>query len=155
MSTIILLIAIALALFLVEIILPGGILAFVGILCIIAASILAFKDYGPWMGMAVFTGGALLSALMLYLEIKVLCGSGWGKRWFQHKQVNEAQAGQEETASLVGKAGKVLTPMNPMGKVLIEESVYHAASLDGFLSKGTSIIVTKADPALIRVSAAE
>lgn len=152
MTWIVLLIGIALALFLVEFIVPGGILAIVGFLAICVAAVIAFNLHGAAAGLGVFVGGGLLAVMVMLLELKFLSSSRISKRWFQHKDVSQDPLGFENVADLVGKTGEALTPMTPTGKVMIEQTIYPAASLDGFLPKGSLVVVKKADRALIRVS---
>jgi membrane-bound serine protease (ClpP class) len=46
-------------------------------------------------------------------------------------------------ADMVGKKGKALTILRPVGKVIIEEEVYDATALTGYIEKGESVEVVK------------
>lgn len=152
MSWILFFLVIALIFFLVELIVPGGILGILGVISICAASIAAFVNYGTVSALTVFVGGALLSLLFFLFEMKFIASSHWGKKWFQHHEVSATMVGYDNVEALIGMTGETITVMKPAGKVLIDGIVYEAASLDGYLSKGTSVVVKKADRALIRVT---
>lgn len=146
------LLIVALALFFLEIFIPGGILAFAGVLFVCAASVRAFIEYGATVGFSVFIGGILVALFLLYLELKFLTQTGIGKRLFGHQQVTTSAAGLGDTSHLIGQEGVAATRMTPGGKVRIGDATYAALSIDGYLAKGTTVIVKEADSFTIRVS---
>ena len=146
------LLSLALILFLLEIFLPGGVIALVGVVLIGIASVYAFIDYGPSVGLSVFVGGLLVSLLFFYLELKVLAGTRFGRSVFTHQQVSTGGTGLGETSQLIGQEGLTLTPMSPGGKVRLGDQVYSAVSIDGYIAKGSTVIVKDADTFSIRVS---
>lgn len=153
MSLIFILLFVALLLFLLELIVPSGLIGVVGFMFICGASVAAYFNFGPAPAIAVFVGGGLLAVFFLVLELKFLTSSRLGKKWFQNQDAIEDIVGIDNVEALVGKTGEALTAMSPSGKIRIDQTIYHAASLDGFLAKGSSVVVKQADRAVIRVTA--
>lgn len=146
MSTIITLLLVALLLFFFEILVPGGILALIGACLVLAACVVAFNTYGAMEALAVFVGSLVVSLLMLYIELKILPKTKYGKRLFllraQKASSLKPQAGQD----IIGQRGESITTMAPTGMVLIGGEKYEAFSQSGLLEKGTPVAVVKQDP---------
>lgn len=154
MSTIVLLLLIALILFFVEIFAPGGILGFGGCVLICVAAALTFRDYGTWMALLVLIGGLGVGAVMFFFELHFLMHTRLGRSLFYHHGVQATQLGYapEEASALVGQRGETVTRMTPTGKVRIGETIYPATSTDGYLAKGTTVVINAANSASIKVS---
>ena len=154
MNTILLLLALAMVLFFVEIFAPGGILGFIACILIFTASIIAFKDFGVLWGCAVLFGGLTMAGLFFVFEMQFLMKSKFGRRFFAHSETQTARVGlpEEEVASLLGMTGEAITRMTPTGKIVVGAQTYPAVSLDGYLAKGTPIVIKEANPSSIKVS---
>jgi membrane-bound serine protease (ClpP class) len=151
MTTIVILVLVALGLFALEFFIPGGVLGAIAVLCIVIATVHSFGEFGPSVGFAVLLGGSVLCLGMIFLEMHLVAHSTLGQRLFGHKQVSTGGTGLGDTSHLIGQEGIALTRMVPGGKVKIAQSVYSAVSEDGYLEKGTPIVVKRADTFTIRV----
>ena len=145
LTLIVALIVIALVLFFLEIFLPGGILAVVGVGCLLGASYLTYTGYGVVAGVAVLVGSGVVSLIFFFLELQLLKSTRFGKFLRSEGSIqgnSNAPAGDD---SLVGKQGTALTTMAPSGRVRIDGRTYEAAAQGGYVAKGTSIEVVRVE----------
>jgi membrane-bound ClpP family serine protease len=136
------LLLIALVLFFLEIVLPGGIIGAIGGLLLLVASVLIYFDHGLMAASLTLIGGLLLGALLFFIEIRMISKSPLGNQ-FKLMTTIDSAAVAEQPASLVGKTGITLTTLAPGGTVRIEGTDYQAASADGLLPRGTPVRVVR------------
>ena len=145
MNVIITLLLVALLLFFFEILIPGGIMALIGAILVIAACVVAFNDYGAMAALVVFVGALIVSLLLLYLELKFLPNTKYGKRLFLYRQQKASSLSPQAGQDIIGQCGEAITTMAPTGMVLIDGKKYEAFSQSGMLEKGTPVAVVKQD----------
>ncbi len=134
---------------------PGfGIPGILGIICVLAALVLAmignvrFNFEGVPMRevfkavMTVLGGMGMGLVLIIYLSSRI------GKRGFlRHVALNTDQEGfvsvSMEPLSLVGMTGVASTDLRPSGRVYLEGEFYDANSLKGFVDKGDEVVVIR------------
>ncbi len=143
-SIVITCIILAFVLFFLEIFAPGGILAVLGGIALIAASVLAYEDLGILGSTGILLGGSALGFGMFFLEVKLLAKSPFGKE-FLHSDRQMAKTPSVGRPDLVGKTGVSLTQMTPSGKVKIDNEVFEAASLSGLIEKDATIEVVRSE----------
>jgi membrane-bound ClpP family serine protease len=136
---------IAFVLFFFEIFLPGGILAIIGSLLLVAASYLVGVEYGLVQGGIFLLCSALLGVFMFFLEIKVMQHTAVGRYLKLDSSIKGTSNKAVAEDSLVQKRGLSLTVMNPSGKILVDGRNYEAASISGLLEKGTEIEVVRVE----------
>ena len=146
MNTIITLLSVALLLFFFEIVVPGGILAIMGACLVLAACVITFTDYGAMPALAVFVGSMVVSLLLLFLELKILPKTKYGKRLFLLREQKTSSLSPQAGQEIIGQRGETITTMAPTGMVLIDGEKYEAFSQSGLLEKGTPVAVVKQDP---------
>lgn len=121
MDVIIVIAAVAAALFLVELLLPtGGVLAIIGALGLIAAGILAFGedgDYADYAGGGLIALGILSIATFFVITPKILSA---------HRD-EPVRTGWEE---LIGRDAEVREQLNPVGSVWVEGALWRARVAD-------------------------
>ncbi len=144
MELIIGLILIAFALFFLEIFLPGGLLAIVGGMLLLAASWLTFDAYGIIPAALMLFATMVLGIVMFFVEVRLLTRSPLGKQFRLDSQIT-ASVNPKEDDRIVGMSGVTLTTLAPSGKVQIEHKVYQASSQEGYLEKGTPITVVRSE----------
>lgn len=146
MSTILLLIIIALGLMIVELFVPGGILALVALVLFFIASIIAFFEYDLSVAMFIFGIAILLSCCVLMFEIHIL-QRGPIAKMITHTGQNTAKAVNtvEQGVDLAGCEGEAITALYPSGKVRVNGKIYEASSRDGMLENGEQIRVVRVD----------
>ena len=160
MTTIVLLFSLGLLLLLLELILPGGFVGLLGFVLMIAASVLLYNTHGPLAAVLTGLSASLLALAILIGGLKWLPRTPFGKR-FIHQESNPATSnpiahqGKNKYSYLIGKRGKVLTPLTPVGQVTIESLPYQARSESAYLTKGTPITVVYCDDFQLVVRRAE
>lgn len=128
-----------------ELIIPGGILGFLGGVAILAACILAYIDYGILPAAGVLLGSLVLVVLTLLIELKFLPKTKIGAQMFLKKQVDDHSTKILGTESLLGKSGMAQTTLAPTGIVIVEGKSYEGFSRDGLIQKGEHIKVVDRD----------
>ncbi|MEM8549897.1 MAG: NfeD family protein, partial [Verrucomicrobiota bacterium] len=129
------LIIVALLLFLLELFLPGGILAIIGFICILVATYLGYDAYGPTAAALIFIGAIMLSVLSFVIELKLLKNTTVGKFLRSNSAVEAASVEPQSDQDIVGQRGTALTTMAPSGRVRVNERNYEASSLGGYVEK--------------------
>ncbi|HVU37572.1 MAG TPA: NfeD family protein [Opitutales bacterium] len=130
-----------------EVFLPSGIIATLGGLCLFAAAALGVSRYNVFVGLLVGVGGLAVSALAVYVELKLLPHTRAGKK-FYNESASGGRAVDTGTATaleLVGKPGRAATAFAPTGLAEIDGRQYEASCLDGFLHPGDALIVAGRD----------
>jgi membrane-bound ClpP family serine protease len=145
MTMIILLIVIALTLVFFEILLPGGILGLIAVICWLAATWLAFSGYGAIVGILVFLGTVVIGVIQVFIEFKLLEHTRMGKSFFLSGKIEHRHAPQATTDAIIGKTGESLTRLNPTGMVRIDGKNFEAHSNDGLIDPHQDVIVTAQD----------
>lgn len=145
MITIVALVVAALVLVFFEIILPGGLLGLLAVVCVLGATWLGFAEYGAMGGATVFLGSLLAIAILIFFQFKLMANSSLGKGFFLKAKVSghSNEAPGEET--IIGKKGTSLTRLNPSGKVAIDGQSYEAYSQDGYIESDQPITVVSQD----------
>ncbi|MEO0508346.1 MAG: NfeD family protein [Verrucomicrobiota bacterium] len=145
MITIVALVFAALVLVFFEVVLPGGLLGILALVCVLAATWLGAVEYGAFGGASVFVGSVVAVGVLVFVEFKLLANSALGKGFFLKSEVSghSNQAPAEE--SIIGKMGTSLTRLNPSGKVAIDGQSYEAHSQDGYIESGQPVTVVSQD----------
>jgi membrane-bound ClpP family serine protease len=142
MSLIIGLIITAFVLFFFEIFLPGGVLAVMGGILLLGASVLTYSEYGIVWAVLLLCFG--LIGAMFFLEIRFIAHSRFGKQ-LALKSTIAAKLNPKADEKLVGAEGVTLTILAPTGKVQIDGTVHTAQAEDGFLEKGVAVRVVRTE----------
>ncbi len=146
------LIIFAVLLFALELVLPGGVLGAVATVCLLAASLVGFVQYGSQVGLTILVLGLAFAVIFFYLELRFLGTSKFTERLFGHRSAIEGDTGMTLPENLVGSEGIALTRMNPIGRVQVGDQALSAYSVDGMIPEGARIVVQKAHPFKIEVS---
>jgi membrane-bound ClpP family serine protease len=141
MTTIFLLFVLGVVLLALDLFVPGVILSVAGACAFLAATAQAFHDYGVAGGLEAFGVGALLLAIMLYVEYGILPKTRFGKRFFLNASIHGISQPASDTATLTGRECVALTPLVPTGQVEIDGRRYEALSLDGQADRGARLKV--------------
>ena len=145
MSMIVGLIVATLLLVAIEIVLPGGVLGVVAVVCLIAATALTYQDYGVFSAAFVFLGTVVAALFFSIIQFRYLVKTPLGRKLFLSKTV-EGHSNVEQTSDdLIGSSGQALTRLNPTGMVLIDGQKFEAHSEDGFIEQNQSVRVVARD----------
>ncbi len=145
MTLIIALIVMAYIMFFFEIILPGGVLAVLGLLTLTAAAALTMQDYGVFAAFGVFVGSIMLAVVLFFLEIKLLEKSPIGGQFKLMTKIEGSSLKKQGDETLIGEEGDTVTPLNPSGRILINNKNYLAKSQSGWLEAGERVKVVESN----------
>lgn len=146
MTWIILLVAVGIALISLEIIIPGGILGAIGVICILAGCVVSFSVLGSVGGLIATAAILTLTGVLIWLEFKLLSKTALGKRAFLTKSIDGVSANfGEEAKELIGKAAVAMTTLSPSGYITIEGKRYEAFCQAGLIEAKTALKVIGAD----------
>jgi membrane-bound ClpP family serine protease len=146
MTLIILLFALAIVLFAVEVIVPGGILGTIGGLVMFGACVLSFTRFGTIGGTIAIIVAVSLTLVVLYIEFRWLPRTSVGKRAFLTAEISGVSAAfGEEARDLIGKSAEAITMLSPSGYVLIEGKRHEAFCQSGQVPAGALLKVIAVD----------
>jgi len=145
MSLILALITAALILVFFEVILPGGILGILAVVCVILATWIAGAQSGVGAAALTFFGASAAIAVLVYIEFKVLARTSLGGAFFLKNTVTGHSNQAPAAPTIVGQQGTALTRLNPSGKVAIGGQTYEAYSQDGYIEVDSPIKVASRD----------
>lgn len=138
MTGIIILIVLGILLFVIEFLLvPGITVAGVGGLVLTVLGVYkAFEDYGTQTGIWVLVGTLLLSIFVIAFSLRART---W-KRFMLNTNV-KGTVGETVLADGIkpGDVGKAMTRLNPMGKILINDVVREAKSIEGYIDAQSKV----------------
>ena len=135
----------ALVLVFFEVILPGGILGLLALLCVIGATWIGAANFGALGGALTFLISLAAVVLLVWVEFKLMAGSRWGKGFFLDSSVTGHSNVAQGEESIIGQEATALTRLNPSGKVAIDGRSYEAYSQDGYIDSGETVVVAKRD----------
>jgi membrane-bound ClpP family serine protease len=144
MSLMIGLIITAFVLFFFEIFVPGGVLAIIGAMLLLAASVVAYSELGFAVAVVIFLGGLLSALAMFFLEIQLLSRTRLGQQ-LALKSTIAAKLNPKADEKLAGQEGVTLTILAPTGRVVVGGATYTASAQDGFIEKGVPVRVLRSE----------
>lgn len=145
MTTILIVLFLAVILFFLEIILPGGVLGVLGGILMLAGVYLTFDEFGAVAALLVLVGCLVFALAFFVFQFKILPKTAMGKNIFLSGSVPGESNVNEGGDTLVGAEGIVLTRMTPSGAVRVNGHRYEARSRSGFLETGTTVRVVERD----------
>ena len=152
MTWVIGLLVIAYALIFFEALVPGGLLGLLGFACLVGATVMAHQEFGGWFAPAMtFLLGGFGGIILVFIELRWLEGSRLGKPFFLGKTVSGTSNKPVAPEEVVGMEGEAATPFKPEGKIAIGDERFEAYCEDGYVPKGTSLIVSGKEDFRLRV----
>lgn len=145
MTLIITLLVFALLFFFLEIFVPGGFLAVIGILCIIGAAAAATNDYGWISGLLVFIGGGVFVIFMFFVEVKWLLRTRFARRIQHNEQIVGSSLKKVNVDAYIGTQAETVTRLTPSGRIRVDGQLLEAKSENGWVHKGEPVIITGSD----------
>lgn len=120
---------------------PGGILAVIGAIFLIASVLLFLHTTTSLMaGGAFIVGAALLLAFVIWFALYRIRKSSKENTFY----LSDDQEGYQSShfdSSLIGKQGKTLTDLGPSGFILIDGRRLQAVCRGPYLDRGSDVIV--------------
>lgn len=146
MTTLLFFFLVTFVLFSLELLLPGGILGFLGVILFCYSGWWIHQEMGTMAAVYFLSASIFLHFLGIYLELQILKRTGIGEKWLLKTKVeghiNNSIGGSSE---LEGKTGTATTNLNPIGIIQVDENSYEAYSQDGYISRGDNIIITQSN----------
>ncbi|MFH0756378.1 MAG: NfeD family protein [Bacteroidota bacterium] len=150
MTVIIILIILGILLFVIEFLLvPGVTIAGIGGLVLTVFGIYkAFNDYGPTVGVWVLIGTILLSVFVIAMSLRART---WDRLMLKTKVDSTVDENLTDDQVKVGDRGTTLTRMAPMGKIVVNDMVREAKSIEGFVDEHSEIEIVSIEGTRISV----
>jgi membrane-bound serine protease (ClpP class) len=143
---IIVLLLVTLLLMTLEMLTPTfGILAGLGVVCLVAATWLAFTVGSGW-GVTVLTAGLILIPLYVVASVKLLPKLPISRKLFlgdAERGEGEGTPRRSEYAAMVNLDGTAETDLRPIGRVEIEGKRYDAEAESGMIDRGEPVRVVR------------
>jgi membrane-bound serine protease (ClpP class) len=142
-----LVIAGALLLFL-ETLLPGMIAGTIGFLCLVAAVILGYRDFGYQTG-SLILGGVLAGLLIgTWCWLTFFPDSRVAKKFISHRSIGDLGVAKPE---LLNATGVALTQLRPSGTANINGQRIDVVTEGGLIERGTPVKVVEVEGARVVV----
>ena len=150
MAVIIILIILGILLFVIEFLLvPGVTVAGIGgLILTVFGGYKAFNDYGATTGVWVLIGTLLLSVFVIAMSLRART---WDRLMLKTNIQGTVDTDLTEEQIKVGDRGTTLTRLAPMGKVMVNELVREAKSVEGFVDEHEEIEVVSVQGTRINV----
>ncbi|MEQ9823439.1 MAG: NfeD family protein [Puniceicoccaceae bacterium] len=151
MTAVVALLVFALLFFFLEIFVPGGFLALIGLVCILGAAAAATSTYGWEMGLLVFAGGGLVVVIMFFIEVKWLLRSPLARRIQHQDAIRSASLKAVEVEAYVGQEAEAATPLTPSGRIRVDGKLLEAKSENGWVEAGEKVVILDSNVFHVRV----
>lgn len=150
MAGIIILILLGIILFVIEFLLvPGITVAGVGGLILTVLGVYkAFNDYGTTTGAWVLIGTLLVSILVIAFSLRART---WRKLMLKTNIEGSVDVDITEDQIKVGDKGATITRLAPMGKIIVNDIVREAKSIEGYIDEHTEIEIVSIEGTSITV----
>ena len=121
-----------------------------GIGCLIYSSIKAWRDYGPWAGLAII----VVSFVAFVIAAVTFPKTRAAKRMTQTRNLKDDIGVDTSLAALVGKTGIAQTILRPSGTALIDDTPVSVVTDGEFIDPNTPIRVLEVEGNRVVVEAA-
>jgi membrane-bound ClpP family serine protease len=148
MTLIITLLVLGAVLMFLETLMPGMVTGIIGFLCLVAAVILGYQEFGFRTGNLVLGGVVVSLALGVFGWLKFFPESRIAKRFISRSAVGELGVAKPELLHCTGVA---ITPLRPSGTGLISGKRVDVVTEGGLIDRGASIKVIAVEGARVVV----
>lgn len=145
--------ALGITLLVVEMMLPGAVAGFLGLLCLLIGIIFAFIEFGGETGFVILLIEMALGMVGFAFWVKYFPKSRMSRIWSLTGQPPEQLASKSKFDHLLGQEGIATTMLRPAGIVLIEGKRYDAVSEGGLIQAQSKVKVIKVEGVVIVVRA--
>ena len=146
-TAVVLLFVAGLALWAVEVFVPGGVLGVAGALSLMAGVGLSFTNHGTTGGLIALASVIMAGLLLLYVEMRLLPRTALGRRMFLKKSIDGVSQSRptDNPDDLVGREALALTALAPTGVVDVAGRRYEARCESGFADPGMRLRVRRVE----------
>ncbi len=138
MEIIIILLILGASLIFLETLLPGLITGIAGVICLLAAVILGYRDFGFQTGTFILGGVIVGGAIGIWCWAKYFSSSRVAKKFISEGAVGDLGVDKPE---LLNAAGVALTQLRPSGMAKIGNQRVDVLAESGLIERGTEIKV--------------
>lgn len=145
------LVALGLALVILEVFVPsGGVLGFFSVLAIVAGVVMAFVQQGPAVGMLVLAATVVAVPIVLAVAFRIFPLTPLGRRVIAAPPDRGAVVPDAERRDLlrglVGHTGRATSDLLPWGEVEVDGATHEAMSESGPIGSGCDVEVVGVQP---------
>ncbi len=108
----------------------------------------AFNDFGAPVGVWVLIGTILLSVFVIAMSLRART---WDRLMLKTNVDGKVDKAPTTEQMKAGDRGEALTRLAPMGKILVNEMVREAKSLEGYIDEQTEIEIVSIEGTRISV----
>jgi membrane-bound ClpP family serine protease len=150
MAVIIILIVLGILLFVIEFLLvPGVTIAGIGGLILTVFGVYkAFDDYGSPVGVWVLIGTILLSVFVIAMSLRART---WSRLMLKTDVQGTVDRNLTDEQVKAGDRGTTVTRLAPMGKIMVNNLVREAKSIEGYIEEHTDIEIVSIEGTRISV----
>ncbi len=150
MAVIIILIILGILLFVIEFLLvPGVTIAGIGGLILTVFGVYkAFEDFGPSVGIWVLIGTVLLSVFVIAMSLRART---WSRLMLKTDVKGTVDHDLTEEQVKAGDRGTAITRLAPMGKIVVNDLVREAKSVEGYIDEHSEIEIVSIEGTRISV----
>lgn len=144
MTGIIIMIVLGIILFIIEFLLvPGITVAGIGGLVLTVLGVIkAFNDFGTSTGIWFMIGTILLSVFVIAMSLRA---KTWRRLMLNTNINSSVDTDLTEEQIKKGDTGKTITRLNPMGKIMVNDLVREAKSVEGYISQNSEVEVVSVE----------
>jgi membrane-bound serine protease (ClpP class) len=145
-TTVLILFAAGLVLVAVEVFVPGGLLGFLGGLCLLGGVVAAFMDFGAVGGSLATAIALVIGGVTLYFEFVILPRTGLARKFsMATTQAARSQPDVADRTAVMGRDATAVTMLAPSGYVELDGRRYEAFCQSGQVSAGARLRVVEVD----------
>ena len=125
---------------LAEVLIPGGIVGGIGVVCLAAGVVLGFT-HDPMFGFALLVGSVVFGIVVFWLWVKYFPKSRIGREVFLTQDAHAWHSYDDDTGELVGAVGVAHTPLRPSGTALVDGRRLDVVTRGEMISSKTPVTV--------------
>ncbi|MBX3746757.1 MAG: hypothetical protein KF833_15720 [Verrucomicrobiae bacterium] len=152
MALVITLLVAGLVLLALETVLPGLIAGSLGVICLIGAVVVAYRDLGVPAGNFTLVAVTGLFSVGVFAWFRYFPNSRLGRRFVSAGEVGEIRT---ERPQLLHKTGTALTPLRPSGTALIDGQRVDVVTEGAMVQRGSPLRVVAVEGMRVVVRATE
>ncbi len=129
-------------------VIPGGIVAILGVLCMVGGVVTAFVQFGNTVGFLTLILAALLTIVLFVLMMRT---KTW-RRMQLNTQIDSKMNEVDESKLTEGTEGVAISRLAPTGTGMFGDTEAEVVSMQGFIDENTPIVIHKIEGSKIIVT---
>ncbi len=129
-------------LIIVDIFLPGGILATGGAILVAVGIMITYYQHGARWGTTALVSSLVVATIVVVVGYQLVSRTRLGNHLFlDPKRVGNRDANPAPVAAMIGRAGVTITDLRPAGRVRVDDEPYDALTTGQFIPAGRKVKV--------------